>query len=218
MSSPSLQSFRLKNFKAVRDSGAIKFTPLTVLIGNNGSGKSSIIEGLEMLHTIVTADLDTAIAPWRDFRHILNKAVPHKLEDESGQLSRPYHINPISFDLRTRLENRINVRYSMEITDGPGSNELFIKQEKLNQKGRNVPSIDFIRDDSGHITGKYAVDEGETIDANLPDGISMLDLGTSQFLYDIPLRNFIQKWQFVSLIPQTMGEPRRQRRAVSRAK
>ena len=35
---------RLKNFKAVRDSGEISFTPLTVFIGNNGSGKSSVIE------------------------------------------------------------------------------------------------------------------------------------------------------------------------------
>jgi AAA15 family ATPase/GTPase len=42
-----LQSFRLKNFKAVRDSRAIRFTPLTVFIGNNGSGKSNIVEGLD---------------------------------------------------------------------------------------------------------------------------------------------------------------------------
>jgi predicted ATPase len=37
----SLFSFRLKNFKAIQDSKTIKFTPpLTVLFGNNGSGKS----------------------------------------------------------------------------------------------------------------------------------------------------------------------------------
>ena len=41
-----LQTFRLKNFKAVRDSGVIRFTPLTVFIGNNGVGKSSIVEGV----------------------------------------------------------------------------------------------------------------------------------------------------------------------------
>jgi hypothetical protein len=50
---PQLRSFRLKNFKAVRDRGVIRFTPLTVFIGNNGSGKSSIIEGLETSQTIV---------------------------------------------------------------------------------------------------------------------------------------------------------------------
>ena len=44
----SLMTFRLQNFKAVQDSKTIKFTPLTAFIGNNGSGKSSIVEGLEM--------------------------------------------------------------------------------------------------------------------------------------------------------------------------
>ena len=57
----SLQSFRLRNFKAVQDSGLIRFTPLTSLIGNNGSGKSSLIEGLEMLQHIVMDGIDEAM-------------------------------------------------------------------------------------------------------------------------------------------------------------
>ena len=40
----SLASFRLKNFKAVQDSKTIEFTPLTGFIGNNSSGKISIVE------------------------------------------------------------------------------------------------------------------------------------------------------------------------------
>ena len=59
-----LQSFRLKNFKAVRDSGTIKFGPLTVFIGDNGSGKSSVVEGLETLQAIAVHDLDTTKLPW----------------------------------------------------------------------------------------------------------------------------------------------------------
>jgi len=217
MKAPDLHELRLKNFKAVRDSGVIKFTPLTVFIGNNGSGKSGIIEGLEMLHAIVTADLDAAMAPWRDFRDILNKAVPHKLEDKPGQRVRPFHTNPISFDLRSRLDDRINVRYSLEIADGPGGNKLFIRQETMNQrKGRNIPSFDFARDDRGHVVGKYVVDEEEFIDVYLPDGVSLLNLGSSRLPYDIPLRNFIRNWQFVSLIPQNMGYEKRQSRAASR--
>ena len=47
-----LESFRLKNFKVVRDSGDIEFTPLTVFIGNNGSDKSSIVEGLQTYQRI----------------------------------------------------------------------------------------------------------------------------------------------------------------------
>ena len=57
----ALKSFRLKNFKAVRDSGVVHFTPLTVLIGDNGSGKSSLIEGLQTYQRIVTDGLDDAM-------------------------------------------------------------------------------------------------------------------------------------------------------------
>src|SRR5437868_2384436 len=79
MTAPGLRSFRLKNFKAVRDSGVINFTPLTVFIGGNGSGKSSIIEGLEILHIIATEDLDRALQAWRGFEHIANKGTTHEL-------------------------------------------------------------------------------------------------------------------------------------------
>ena len=72
-----LTSFKLKNFKAVRDSKTIKFTPLTVFIGNNGSGKSSIIEGLQTYQRIMTDGLDEAMNLWRGFEHIRNAATPH---------------------------------------------------------------------------------------------------------------------------------------------
>jgi AAA15 family ATPase/GTPase len=73
----ALKTFRLKNFKAVRDSGEIAFTPLTVFIGNNGSGKSSIIEGLQTYQKIVTDGLDEAMNMWRGFEHIRNRATSH---------------------------------------------------------------------------------------------------------------------------------------------
>ena len=47
MSKPPILRDVVKNFKAIRESGRLKLTPLTVLIGNNGSGKSSLIEALE---------------------------------------------------------------------------------------------------------------------------------------------------------------------------
>src|SRR5260370_24401181 len=217
MNTPRLQSFRLKNFKAVQDSGTITFTPLTVFIGNNGSGKSSILEGLEMLYTLVTSDLDTAIVPWRDFRYILNQAVPHEPKTKTVPRVRHYSANHMNFELRGQLEDKINGIYTLNVTDTPNGDELFIKQEILRQTGRNVPFINFKRDDTGLVTGKYVIDTvEETIETKLQDGISLLNLSPSPFAYDLPLRTFIRNWQFVSLVPQKMGEPRRQRRATSR--
>jgi predicted ATPase len=212
-----LQSFRLQNFKAVRDSGIIEFTPLTVFIGNNGSGKSSVIEGLDMLQTIVTSDLDTAMLPWRDFRDVLNKAVMHK-EVAALPGGRAYYTNPMSFDLRGQLESRVNVKYSLEVSDGPAGNDLFIKQEAFSQKGPDVVPCDFARDSLGHVTGAYVLDKKETIDARLQDGISLLNLGKAHYPYDTLLRIFIRNWQFVSLVPQRMSDPKRQKRAIHRVR
>ena len=76
---PFLKSFRLENFKAVQKSGTIWFTPLTVLIGNNGSGKSSLIEGLETYRSIVVDGLDTAMDRWLGMGHVWNKRARHNL-------------------------------------------------------------------------------------------------------------------------------------------
>src|SRR5580765_7661401 len=97
MRSLRLKSFRLKNFKAVRDSGEIEFTPLTVFIGNNGSGKSSIVEGLQTYQDIVTQGLDAAMNRWRGFEYIRNGAVKHSVTTSPrGQI---YETNPLEFNL-----------------------------------------------------------------------------------------------------------------------
>ena len=48
-----LQSVRIRNFKAIIDSKTVKLGPLTVFIGNNGAGKSSLTEALETYQSIV---------------------------------------------------------------------------------------------------------------------------------------------------------------------
>ena len=53
-----LSSFSLKNFKVGQGSKTIRFTPLTVFIGNNGSGKSSIVEAIETFQAVVLSGLD----------------------------------------------------------------------------------------------------------------------------------------------------------------
>ena len=49
----TLQSVRVRNFKAIVDSRTVRFGPLTAFIGHNGSGKSSLIEALETYQSII---------------------------------------------------------------------------------------------------------------------------------------------------------------------
>ncbi|GEM_PF-5492249 len=86
-----LQALRLRNFKAIQDSGELHLTALTAFIGYNGSGKSSIVEGLQTFQQIVERGLDTAMQQWRGFEHIRNQypytAWKHQLENGAEALA-----------------------------------------------------------------------------------------------------------------------------------
>src|SRR2546423_5214968 len=98
MKSLRLNSFRLKNFKAVRDSGEIRFTPLTVLIGNNGSGKSSLIEGLKAFMDISGTDLIEVMQGWHGYENIRYQGLPSRPVTPTKKKPKgPKSENPITF-------------------------------------------------------------------------------------------------------------------------
>ena len=74
-----IESLRLKNFKGYKDSGVVPFAPLTVIIGCNNSGKSSLLQSLLALReTVLDRDgkrLVTSSAGFNigSFHEILNK-------------------------------------------------------------------------------------------------------------------------------------------------
>jgi predicted ATPase len=213
MKIPMLQSFRLKNFKAVQDSGIVRFTPLTVFIGNNGSGKSSLVEGLETFQAIIEQGLDRAMQQWHGFEHIWNQAVSHKLlKPKEG---RSYHSNPMSFDLQGKVQQTLwdakkkldtskTVPFNalLEISAGPELKEIFIHREKIDLK--NQAKLITIRSRSF---------------AEIPDNLFNRKLvSAGESVKDITnrrtksLEDFILGWQFVSLTPQMMGSPTPQKR------
>ncbi len=71
---PWLRSIRVKNFKAIVDSRTVTFGKLTVFVGYNGSGKSSIVEALETYQQTLMHGYQTALRQWGGFRHACNKS------------------------------------------------------------------------------------------------------------------------------------------------
>jgi predicted ATPase len=186
---------RLKNFKAVRDSGTIRFTPLTAFIGNNGSGKSSIIEGLETFQAIVELGLDRAMAQWRGFEHIRHQGIPHTLR-ETKKLIRPSYTNPIAFGLQGSTQTGV-FSARMQINIGPGGNELFIQQETLTSQAQTIE-----RNAKGEVSPRK-----KSRPLPLADGESIFG-----YFLDELVTELIFGWQFVSLLAQVMGEPMPQKR------
>ena len=209
----ALKSFRLKNFKAVRDSGTVRFTPLTVFIGNNGSGKSSLVEGLQTYQRIIVDGLDVAMQSWRGFEHIRNAAVPRK--DKIVSEGRSYQSNPIEFRLSYRVAitnySRIKREYESQshlltVTSSPNSDEVFVFEEKLIIGGKK----NLTRNKEGMIFAP----EGKRFGIGPPlrgggSFINYLRHGGGAY-YDA--YNSIDSWQFVTLNAYVMGDPQPQRR------
>ena len=132
MKTPPLKSFRVENFKAIRDSGRIKFGWLTVLIGNNGCGKSSLVEGLESFRDIAVDGLDFAMRRWHGFEQVWNKAPDRKVLERKGH--RPGLSHPMRFRFSWKRDAR--AVYGPTIHHSrPRGNSLFIQQEQSSNTG-----------------------------------------------------------------------------------
>jgi predicted ATPase len=118
----NLSSFSLRNFKAVQNSKNIRFTPLTVFIGNNGSGKSSIVEAMEAFQSIVLNGLDEAMASWYGFEHVWSKAKLHK--ELKGRIT-----NPMTFALRS-LNQSEKFKCSIEVTSDSNFDRVYYHSYK----------------------------------------------------------------------------------------
>jgi predicted ATPase len=61
----------VENFKAIEDTGWLKVDGLTVFIGDNGTGKSSVLEALRFVADLSYQTLDSALAhPFRGYEHV----------------------------------------------------------------------------------------------------------------------------------------------------
>ena len=199
----ALKSFRLKNFKAIQDSGVVKFTPLTVLIGDNGSGKSSLVEGLETYWRIIVDDLNAAMGMWRGFEHIVNPP--------SGKLDERNEPSPsIEFELRGSLGSKA-YRTSMSVGAEPQTNKASIEKECVYFSNRKLVE----RDRQGQFAILNGHSQPVTVGAErsiiapwifITDNASVnprpAGFGVVTDLFDD-----ILWWQFLAMNPFPMGAP-----------
>ncbi len=192
-----LNSVVIENFKAVRRSGTVKLTPLTVFIGNNGSGKSSLIEALETYRAIIVDGLDDAMERWHGMDHVLNRRSSPR--GRSGADGTKESEKRIVFQFKGRCHaGRFNAR--LEAGLEAGGNRIRIKDE----------IVEFPAEE-----GYWRRDENGWLDAHrVTPGVSQaaraqLLPGQSVAPYD--WKWIARRWQFLALNPQPMGEPAPQR-------
>ncbi|MDO9353017.1 MAG: AAA family ATPase [Solirubrobacteraceae bacterium] len=182
----SLQSIRIRNFKAVVDSKAVKLGPLTAFIGNNGAGKSSLIEALETYQAIVRDGLDLAMQRWLGIEHVRHKG--QEAKERVGEA-----VNPISWELTMGDKPRKVRRLAMTVNNDPAANQMFIASERLTRLDGTWTE----RDQTGAVQ-------------SYGPGRSMLPFGLDEAM--VRTVEEVLAWQFLTLSPERMGLPVPQQR------
>lgn len=181
-----LQSIRVQNFKALIDSRVVKLGPLAVFVGNNGSGKSSLIEALETYQAIVLHGLDAAMNRWLGIEHVRHKA--------------SQAVSPIIFKLAIGSTPRKVTRCELQIGNDAAANNIYIKTEEI-----------FSAPDKRVSQGTYQAQIlGTAVVRKLVVSASLLSAPQVPFVAEVA--NHIAAWQFLTLQPEVMGVSQPQQR------
>ena len=175
------------------ESREIELTPLTVFVGNNGSGKSSLVEGLEVYSDIVVKGLDDAFDRWLGLGHTWNKAVLHRRRSTRDRGDA--YEKPISMSLKGRW-GRGAFTALLEVAPQAEGGHAHIEKEYL-----KLPSGRLYRRDS---TGQAEAFNDETL-----EGVRKVAQTESASPQD--WSNLCRSWQFLRLNPDAMGKPKRTR-------
>lgn len=193
-----IDKISIKNFKAIQ-SATIKLSDISVFVGNNGSGKSSVIEALQTLQNVLLHGLSTGFNErWFGLEHIRNTSTPTKgagkklftndIEIEiTGKIPQGNYQYKVCFNTNlsgdlylvtqeTLLQGKTQI-FKSEVVDEKGSTEFFLKNEPL---------------PTGRIANNLVLS-----DKNL--------FGDISFIQDF--KNYISSWQFLSLEPERMYFP-----------
>lgn len=186
-----LQSVRIRNFKAIVDSGFVRLGPLTAFVGHNGSGKSSLIEALETYQSILVDGLDIAMQRWRGIeyaRHLGTEA--KRLVDQIGK--------PMGFQFTIGAKPRRSTRLNMEVNTDPAANQMFISRER-----------------SEHANGWFMENPMDRAAGTVESSRSILRSASGGHR---KVAQHARDWQFLNLQPERMGDPVPQQRTQGRVR
>lgn len=205
---PKLHTCRIRNFKAIRDTEAIQFEPLTVLIGNNGSGKSSLLEAMETYQAIVLDGLDAGFQKWGSFQNVWNQAVSHKrIQSEKEDRTRfeAYLSNPMSYSFSADFDespilSKGEICWNMSATTDPAKDHAFLLREEVYSKDEHIYRS---------LKGREFRNSGPRKSHSYlgRDDVSIINELAFAAKSTEAIYKFVRDWQFVSLIPSQMEKP-----------
>jgi predicted ATPase len=204
-----IDKISIKNFKAIQ-SATIKLTDLSVFVGNNGSGKSSVIEALQTLQNVLLHGLSTGFNErWFGLEHIRNTSTPAK------SAGKKLFTNDIEIEIQGKIE-RDKYKYRVCFNTSMGGDLYLITHESLIQ-GKDEIYRSEVVDEKG--TTEFFI-KNEPLPAGKIS--NSLVLSDKNLIYQLPFAikfsNYITSWQFLSLEPERMYFPTRKEFNISKVR
>jgi len=208
----------IENFKAIHKMEPLPLQPFSVFIGNNGSGKSSVLEALRLIQNAVTVDLNTAFNEWGGLDRLrnYNAAMP----GGSGSEGEPnISFEPVNITFRALIADQ-NFKYTVYFnTNNKGG--YFVEKEELDCDGTTLLSVKANINGSINEGFYYSISkkgaEPKQTPYSLPSYILLLGLREiNPYSFDPSIKLFkeyIKNWQFLYLNAHNMGKPILQDRA-----
>lgn len=186
-----ITSLRVKSFKAVKDSGVLRPGALTVFIGDNGTGKSSILEALSFVAALAQGTLDDALGPFKGYEHVRWKGGANRGHKVPGEAPPPAR-RVKGRELREYLPITISLRG--HAGSAPASATTCIT-------GQNRNVVVFAEEKLAVGADRYTRDPA---DRTLRPDRSILQK-----------TRWFDDWQFLDLEPGRMGHPARRTRSAA---
>lgn len=167
-----IKNIYIDNFKALNDF-SIDFKPLTVLIGGNGSGKSTVLQTIDLLCNIIKMDIDSymQMRGWE----------PSDLKSQLSSSSKRQITIRTTFQLESDTEDELI--WEVILNSSKAENKLYFIAEKVFNKNKKGVSLRY------HNRNLERFNELEQKNEFLPN----IDL-TSSFMKNIDEEKDIDKY------------------------
>ncbi|TKK70217.1 DUF2813 domain-containing protein [Ilyomonas limi] len=203
-----IQRVHIENFKAIYRPVSLSLQPFTVFIGNNGTGKSSILEALKLLQNAVNADLTKAFNDWGGLDKIRNYNAFLDQENITESGFRKLY-SPVSIYFEVVVEEK-QYEYLVRFNMSRNNDYYVVEHEELLLNGSPVYIADVIGKTGENLAfftnpANQSTPLEFKYEANrLVLGLAGLPMLPVDFLH---FQQYVKSWQFLSLNAHDMGKP-----------
>lgn len=198
----------ITNFKAIQDCLNLSLQPFTAFIGNNGSGKSSIMEALRTVHLTLTKNIEDAFAIWGGLDKVRNY---NAIQDETtiSQFGFKQKHQPIVIWMECLVNGK---KYEYQVSFNLSLNDDFyiIENEELQCNGQVLIATNAIDNNGNSFCQIYqAADNLKEFTHKSNTLLLSLSDGNPHLLHpDVAaFRQYVTDWQFLYLNAHDMGKP-----------